>query len=793
MFQSWGQDVRYALRRLRMRPTYTLLTVLTLSLGVAGTAAVYSIVKRLLVDPLPATAEEQVAVFWAEGAWSEAEFLHLRPEIQGFESLAAFRERDVPMQPAEGPARLVRGTAATAELFEVLGVAPVIGPGFQPGDDRIGAEPVAVLSHDLWRELGGDPSIVGRTLDLGGATRTVAGVMPPGFWFPDPSVRVWLVEELTPQDGSGNWGLVGRLRPGMTREGMTGELNRVMAVMHERFDYPEGQWDKRVDPELVSLRERLVGSVRPSLLATLAAMAVILLIACVNVAALMLGQVDSRGTELAVRTALGAGRRRLLQQVVVESLVIGLLAGLVGAGLAVLGFRFLTAALPLGALAETATIDWTIFVAAIGMALLAATVVALAPGVSLARGDLQTRLTRTRTGGIASRGGRLEGGLVVAQVALVLLMAAGAALLIRSVGNLRAIDPGVDVEGIAVLDVVLPGNTPTPRKTQLIQEMVAALEAVPGVHSAGATQRLPIRGSSDNWGMAVESRPDLEDLNTPFRIVSPGYFATMGIPVISGRGLLDSDRNPEVEEGTVVINQELADRFFPGVDPIGQRIGFMDRWDRIVGVVGNVAESELSPEPVPARYLVYEQVPWHFTAQTLVVRMREGRDAMAMLDPVRRAVQAAAPEVAIREMTTMERVFVRAIGPAHQVMSLLSLLGTLAMALGVVGVYGVVSHFVTRRRRDLAIRMALGMRPARVTRQIVGRGGILVGTGIVIGLGAFFFLARVLASFLYGVGAADPVSLAAATAILLAAGLLAAYVPARRASRIDPGLVMREQ
>lgn len=793
MFQSWGQDVRYALRRLRLRPTYTLLTVLTLSLGVAGTAAVYSIVKRLLLEPLPVAAEEQVAVFWAEGSWSEAEFLHLQPMIQGFQSLAAFRERDVPMQPADGPARLVKGTAATAELFQVLGVTPAIGPGFQPGDDRVGAEPVAVLSHDLWRELGSDPSIVGQTIELGGVTRTIAGVMPAGFWFPDPTVRVWLANELNEEDGSGNWGLVGRLAPGTTIQAMQGELERVIALMHERFDYPEGEWDKRANPGLISLRERLVGSVRPALLATLAAMAVILLIACVNVAALMLGQVDSRGTELAVRTALGAGQRRLLQQVVVESLVVGLLAGLVGAALAVLGFRFLTAALPLGALAENTTVDWTIFAAAMLTALVAATIVALAPGTSIARGDLQTRLTRTRTAGIGGRGGRLEGGLVVAQVALVLLMAAGAALLIRSVGNLRAIDPGVDVDGIAVIDVVMPSDADFTRRTQIIAQVVEAVQALPGVESAAATQRLPIRGSSDNWGMGIESRPDLEDINTPFRVVSPDYFRTMGVPVVSGRGLLDSDRNSEAAEGVVVVNQELADEFFPGIDPIGQRIAFMERWDRIVGVVGNVAESELSPDPVPARYLVYEQVPWHLTGQTIVIRMRDGGDAVAALDPARRAIQAAVPEVAIREMSTMGSVFVSAIGPAHQVMSLLALLGGLAMALGVVGVYGVVSHFVTRRRRDWAIRMALGMRPARVVGQIVTSGGVLVAIGIVIGLVAFLVLARILASFLYGVGAADPISLIAATALLLAAGLIAAYLPARRAGRIDPALVLREQ
>jgi putative ABC transport system permease protein len=792
MFESWGQDVRYALRRLRMRPMYTALAVLTLSLGVAGTAAVFGVAKRLLLEPLPYRAEGELAVFWFPLSWSEAEFLHIRPEVQGFRSLAAIRPADVTLERGDGPARLLPGISATAELFQVLGVSPAMGPGFRPGDDRQGAEPVAVLSHSLWRELGGDPSIVGQRVELSGTPRTVVGVMPEGFWFPDPTVRVWLAEELDPENQNGNYTLLGRMPPGTDIAAMQGPLEHITGMLGERFDYPE-QWDLTKDPNLTPLREHLVGSVRPSLLAMLAAMAVILLISCVNVAALMLGQVDSRGTELAVRSALGAGRHRILQQLVVESLVIGAFAGLVGAGLAFVGFRFLTAALPLGALAETATVDWSLFGAAIGIALLAATAVALAPGISVTRGNLQTRLVRTRTGGIAGRGGRLESGLVIAQVALVLLTAAGAALLIRSVDNLRAIDPGVDVEGRAVVEVLLPATTESAARPRMLQELMATMENLPGVASAAAVQRLPLRGGGDNWGIGIEGQPNRQQSTTIFRMVTPEYFETMGIRLRSGRALQAADRSA-VDEGVVVINRALADKYFPGMDPLGQRIGFMnDRWDRIVGVVENVAEAELTGDPEPTRYYLYDHVPWIRRDHSIVIRMQDGRDPEAILDPARRAIQAAAPGLAVRELTTMENVFNHAIGPARQVMSLLTMLSVLALALGSIGVYGVVSHFVTRRKRDWGIRIALGMRPARVVRQIVGQGGALVGTGIALGVVAFLLLARLLASFLYGVGAADPVSLVGATAILLGAGLLAAYVPARRASRIDPVLVLREQ
>lgn len=791
MFESWAIDAKYALRRLRRRPMYTVLTVMTLALGVAGTAAVTGIAKQLLLEPLPVRAEDEVVVFWFEGAWSEAEFDYLRPAMSDFEAVAAFRHGDVTLRREGGPAQLIKGISGSAELFDVLGREPAFGPGFQPGHDRIGSEPVAVISHSLWRELGADRSIVGKSLELSGQPRTIVGVMPAGFWYPTPDTDVWLAEAIDPENRSGNYGLIARMPPNTAIAAMGPQLDRIATLLDERYDYPE-EWDLTKDPELIPLRRHLLGPVRPAILALLGATAVILLVASINVSALMLGQVETRETELAVRQALGAGRKRVLQQIVVESLVIGILAGATGAALAAAGFRFLVAVLPLGALAEAASLDWTLFAAAIAAALVAATAVALAPGITVVQRDAQATLRRGRTGGVGGRGGRLEHGLVVGQVALVLLLTSGAALLIRSVGNARAIDPGVEVEGVAVVDVQIPENVETARVPALLRDLVAAVAAVPGVEAAAATQRLPLRGSSDNWGIEVEGRPEIETTTTAFRVVSPDYFRALGIRVEEGRSLLETDRRTGVEEGAVVINRALAEKYFPGEDPLGRRIGFMDRWDRIVGVVENVAEAALTDPPGPARYMVYEQVPFLLPWQTIVIRAGDGLDPATLLDPARQAIQGAAPGVAIRELTTLENVFTRSIGPALQLMSLLSVLAVLALTLGAVGIYGVVSHYVARRMRDWAIRVTLGMPPARVAREILGRGGALVGIGIAVGLVAFVVLARLLTSFLHGVGTADPLSIAGAAALLLAAGLVAASVPARRASRVPLAKVMRE-
>ena len=789
--ESWIMDLRYTVRRLLARPTYVLLAVLTLALGVGGTAAILSIVRGLLFEPLPYAREAEVAIFWNVFDWSEAEVLHLRPDWPGFQRVAAYRNANVTLESSDGPARVLPGISASAELFEVLGVRAALGRVFKPGEDQMGVERTAVLSHELWQELGGDPSILGRRVELDGIPRTVVGVMPRGFWFPDPTVRVWLPEPLDPTNQSGNYALLGRLAPGQDIDGMTPALARITKALGERFDYPE-QWDKTKNATLTPIREFLVGSLKPALLATLAAMAVILLIACANVAALMLGQVNRRTGELAVRSALGADRRRITQQLLIEALVIGLLSGGAGALLAAAGFRMLAGALPLGVWAENAVLDWTLFGAAIGLALLAALGIALIPAISLGRGDLRDALTRVRTAVGGGRGSRVESGLVVAEVALAVVLAAGAGLLVRSVINLYAIDPGVDTRGVAVLDVAAGAAMKEAEIQQTMRALLGELEQLPGVRSAALTSKLPLRGPGDSWGITVEGRPDLPDSTTYFRLVSHDYFETLGIAIRQGRVFTEADRPGG--ELVVVINEALAKKYFPGVDPVGRRLqtGFDDRWERIVGVVENVAEANLTDGPEPARYMLSDQVPYAPQLQTLVLRTERPADAAAILDTARKTVQRVASGVAVQEATTIEQVLTKAVGPARQIMTLLMLLTVLALVLGAIGVYGVIAHHVSRRKRDYGIRIALGLTPARVVRHVVGRGTALVGLGILIGAAAAVVLARSLASLLYGVGAADPMALLAATLALLTAGVLAAFVPAYRASRVDPARVLYE-
>ena len=394
--ESLIMDMRYAARRLRTRPTYALLAILTLALGVGGTAAIFSLVRGLLLERLPYADERNLAVFWNQFDWSEAEYLFLKPQISGFKAFAAWRPSDVTLELPGASAKLLHGVSSSANLFDVLGTPAAMGRTFQRDEDRSGAEDVVVLSHAMWRQLGADPAILGRRIKMAGVDCTVIGVMPAGFWFPDPDVQVWFAATMDPERRSGQYALIGRVPPGRTFESMGGTLNQITTLLGGRFTY-SAQWDKTKNAKLTPVREYLLGSLRPALLATAVAMALILLIACANVAALMLGQVDGRAGELAVRSALGASRRRLMQQLIAEAVLVGLLAGLVGAGLAALGYRLLVGMLPLGAWAANAHIDWSVFGLAIVIALAAAVGIAAVPVVSLWRGDVRGRLNRVRT------------------------------------------------------------------------------------------------------------------------------------------------------------------------------------------------------------------------------------------------------------------------------------------------------------------------------------------------------------------------------------------------------------
>jgi putative ABC transport system permease protein len=791
MFESWIMDARYAVRRLARRPTYALLAVLTLALGAGGTAAIYSVVRTLLLDPLPIVQEEKVGVFWFSGSWTEQEFLRLRGQFPGFQRVAAYRPNDSTLETPGAPLRLVEATAVSAELFDVLGAQPMLGRLFREGDDARGTPLVVILSHTLWQELGADPSIVGKTLQLGGFSRTIVGVMPRGFWFPSPSTRLWTAAQLNPQNRAGIYTLVGRVADDVSLSNLDGPLQSLATTLRAEFKYPE-QWDKTKAPSVEPAREFFVGEVRPSLIATLAAMGVILLIACGNVAALMLGQMDSRSTEIAIRAALGANRRRLIQQLLLESIVIGLAAGLAGALFAAMGFTILLQSLPLGALAETAHLDWTVFWASVATALVAGIAIAAVPGVALWRGNLQSTMATTRTGGIAARGGKLEGGLVVAQMALAVLLAAAAGLLIRTVANLHGIDPGTNVADIAVVDATMPVRLNANDRRRTVLDAVESLATLPGVKAVAATQKLPLRGSGDNYGIAIQGRPDVQQTTTAFRMVTRNYFDTMGIPLRAGRTFDISDR--DTSDPVVVINEALAAKYFPGENPIGRVLlsGFGQAGERIVGIVGNAAEADLTDKAVPARYMLYDQLPFAANGTAFALRVARAEDVPAVLDVARLSLARAGSQLAVQQTTSMRAVFDKAIGPVGRVVTLLSILAGLALVLGAVGVYGVISHYVSRRSRDYGICIAIGMPPSRVVSQVVGRGLSLVAAGSVLGLAAAIGATRVLASLLYGVRPTDPLALGGAVVILLVIGALAAFAPARRASLTDPAVVLRQ-
>ncbi len=789
LLRSTVDDVRHSVRRLLARPVYALVTVVTLALGVGGTASTYGVARGVLFDALPYGHASDLGVFWKKTDWTEEEFLHIRGRVPGFAQVALYRQRDVIRRDGDEAARLLPGVVASAELFEVLGVTPVLGRGFRAGDDAPGAEPVAVLSFGLWQELGGQPSLIGTRLTLDGSPRTVIGVMPRGFWFPDPSVRIWTSAALRPTARNWNSTLVGRVAPGYDIAAMATPVAQLTAMLDERFDYP-AQWDKIKDARITPLRADLTGAIRPALLATVGAMALILLIACANVAALMLGQVEARSVEFAVRSALGASRQRLVRPLVVEALLVAIGAGVVGAALAWGGFRLITRALPMGAWAASAAPDWRVFASAMAIAGAAALLAIVVPAAALYRGDLRGVLGRTRTGGIAGRGGRLENGLVIAEVALAVVVATGAALLARSVANLYAVHPGVRTEGVAVVDVMLGERLPRERLEQLLDELTSALRDLPGVASIGTAQNLPLRGGGYNMPLVIDGRPDLEGLTSEYRMVSPGYLETMGFALRQGRMISRADRRDT--QPVVVINDALARKYFPGADPIGKVIGDGEESWRIVGVVANAVERSLTDAAVPVRYVAYGQKQWIDAAQSLVLRAAPGVDETALLEAARRAIGRIAPGVAVQQTTTMTRVRDTAIGPARQVVQLLSMLTALALTLGAVGIYGVIAHFATRRRRDWAIRVALGLTNGRVIAQVIGHGATLVTAGIVIGAAGAAGLTRLLSSFLYGVSAIDPVAFAAAGAALLGVGLLAAVVPAWRAGMTDPVKALRE-
>ena len=793
-------DVRHAGRQFRRRPGFTFLAVITLALGIGATVALFSVVSGLLLRPLPVAKEAELQVFWDDGDWRGTEFDFVQERARAFSGLAAYTTEGLAYRTDAGSALVLTGET-TAGLFDVLGARPLFGRTFAPGEDRPGAEPVAVLSWAMWRqELGGDPKVLGRRINLGGTPTTVVGVMPRGFYFPSPEYRAWRPLLLDPNSpvyrGRGWLVLLGRVKPGTVSGALNDDIQAIARALGERFTYPAA-WDKSKNAAVRPLREYLLGSVKPALLLLLGAVGLLLLMACANTAALVLARTTDRTGEIGLRLALGAGRGRLMRQIVTESVTLSLLAGAAGAVVAVGLFGRLVASLPLqSGFGDAVSLDWTTFAVGAGLAVLVGLMVSAIPVRHLLQGRL-SGVSGERVVGVRVGPGRAHAALVAAEVMLAVLLVSGATLLIRSVEKLYALDPGFDARGVMTADLIASGQEmDQPARWQFFRDLLERVGRLPGVTSAGYTNRLPVRDNGWQGPIEVESRPDLRDANRPnclYRTVTPDYLRTMGMAIRAGRGIEATDRAGSLR--VVLVSESFARKMWPGQDPLGQRIrtGFMGdtTWLNVVGVVEETRMFTMTGENPIVMYLPWEQTG--FPGEGQVLAMRTDADPGLVITAVRRVVRELDRRVAVARPGSMDEVVRTALAEPLRLRFFLMLFGGLALVLGTVGVYGVVSYAVTRRRPEFGIRIALGAAPARVLAEVVRGGMAPVAIGVTAGLLGAIGLSRLLGRFLYEVAPTDPASLALAGAALLGAGALAALLPGWRAGQVNPVEALRAE
>lgn len=795
-FQDAQDDVRFAFRQMRRRPAFFLVAALTLGIGIGGTVALFSVVHGLLIRPLPFENDDALVSFWSEYNWRGVEFDLVRDAAQAYDGLAAYSNLAGPFRTGGRTTVLVTG-AVSANLFQVLGATPLLGRTFRPGEDRPGAETTLVLSHGFWqREMGGDPTAVGRRVIYQGRPFTVVGVMPQDFFFPSPAVEAWQTLDLDPDSrdyqNNGWLVLVGRVKQGLGPEQVRADLDRITAALGERFDYPEA-WDKTRGAYVKPLRESLLGDVRAPVLLLLGAVGLLLLMACANVASLLLCRTADRTGEIAVRAVLGAGRWRIARQVLTEAVVLGLVAGVVGIALARASFDVLVAMLPLqNGFGDTLSLDRAALVAALVLATTTGGLVALAPIRALLRGDVEGALAggRSDTGGVVGHA-RMQGLMVLTEVLLCLMLVSGATLLVRSVAHLRTVDPGLDPAGVLAVDLLMSEEeTPESDRAQFYASVLERIEGLPGVTAAGLTNRLPVRDGGTQGTVAVEDRPDLggdQRPNSYYRTATQRYFRTMGMDVVRGRGF---DRTDVVGNLPVaIVNETFARSIWGDRDPLGRRVStfFADRgrtWLTVVGVVADARVQGMLGEMPRVLYQPQRQLSDPGSGRTLV--LRADTEPLRLVPAIRRIVSELDDRVAVDRVTTMEAVIDDALAEPLRLRFFLGLFGMVGLILGSVGIYGVVAYSVRRRWAELGIRLALGAEPAGLVRSVLGAGMVPVSLGIGLGVLGSLGASRLLGGFLYGVTPADPASILTASGVLLAVALTAAAIPALRASRVQP-------
>jgi putative ABC transport system permease protein len=801
------QDLRYALRTLRRTPGFTLVAVLTLALGIGLNTAIFSVVNGVLLRPLPFREPDQLVRVYhvhpekaAEGGpFSPQDLEDLRAGANGFESLAAYLhepgETALNLAGDGGEPSVVQGASVSKEFFPLLGVNAAVGRTLRPEENVPGNDRVAVLSDAFWRSrYNADPSVVGRTVSLEGRPTTVVGVMPPSFTFPGRQAEVYIPISLIGEDDIPNqrdlrWmEVVGRLRPGTTPETAMASVNAVLARLAQEHTGSNEGWGRA---RMESLSESIVGPVRPALLVLLGTVVLVLLVACANLANLLLARASAREREMAVRTALGAARGRIVRQLLTESLLLSLLGGMLGLALAVAGVRVLMA-LSAGTIprAEAVGVDGRAAAFALLLSLATAVMFGMVPAVRAARSATADTLRDGGRGGSERRGGTTRAALVLAQTAAAMVLLVGAGLLVNSFYRLMNVDPGFRSQNVlmASMDMIEKYETPAQRNPYR-REIIRQVSEIPGVEAVGAAKTQPLQGGGDTYEFTIPGRSGPDATMNPGSgtlIVSAGYFDALDIPLLKGR-VFDAREDVPDAPLNIIVNDAAARRFWPGADPVGTTVTLGETPLTIVGVVGDVRNEGLAADPEPAVYLPFSVA----SRSSLQLFIRTRGDPAAAAGAVRRAIHAVDPMQPIAGVRTLDSAMAETVAQPRFFTLLITVFGAVAVFLAALGLYGVVAYTVTRRTTEIGIRMALGARAGEVVRMVIRRSAWPTAAGILAGTVAALLLSRLMASMLFEVRPADPATFGGAAALLAAIALLASWLPARRAARIEPTQALR--
>ncbi|MGH7676874.1 MAG: ABC transporter permease [Gemmatimonadaceae bacterium] len=805
-------DLAHSARRLVRAPGFSIIAILTLALGIGANTAIFSLVRNVLLRPLPFGDPDRLVLIW--NTREKGETTHLSTsevksyggEASAFESLAGYMSGAANLTGGQEPERVIRNYV-TPNLFQTLRVAPLIGQTFSLTDSTAAIEGEVVIGYGLWqRRFGGRPDIVGQTVQVNGVTRTVIGVMPASFRLPldfseERPSEMWAPLNLD-DPGMGGWGNrsligVGRLADGETPERATTQMH----VVEERW-YQEGRIRNRIaDRQAVPVADLVLGDIRYALWVLLGASGVILLIACANVANLTLARSDERHREIAVRSALGASRGRIIRQLLSESVILALVGAVLGTGLAYGGMKLLLALDPAGIpRVEQVGLDMGVLAFALGLSVVTGIVFGVAPALELSRADVNRALKEGgRTGSVGRSRQRFRDSLAVAQMGMSVVLLIGASLLLRSFIELRRIDLGFRQEPALTVRLSLPASSyaGTPEVIAFYRTVRQRLGELPGVQSVGATRLLPLTGTIGDWSITVEGRETRpgENPNGDWQVVTPGYFESMGVKLVQGRFVTDADH--ENAPLVATVNETMAKRYWPSESALGKRFHLgtgTQPWITIVGIVGQVRHNAVTELSRGEMYVPHAQ--WGAAGASaprgMTFVIRTAGDPLGMLGYVRQAVRSLDPNLPLSDIKTLERVADDSVSQARFTTLLLGLFAALALTLAAIGIYGVISLLVTRRRQEIGIRIALGAKPSSVLTMVLRRGFVLTGTGVLIGVGTALLLTRLLTAFLYGVSPFDAATFALVPLVLAAVALLACLIPAGRAATVNPVVALRQ-